>query len=444
MGPYRKVVWNEGMLLTPHHFQQWDNYHEALLNSRFGALAPYPWGVLGLQLNDAAVAKGTCEVLRCRALMPDGLVVDIPQAEAAPPSRPVAEHMGANGADRLGVYLSIPAMRAGAANYQPNGGERRGFVRYWQDAARVKDETTGENEQQLSFARSNLRLMFDGEPRDGYNSIKIAEIRRTPTGTLAYEENYIPPALDVNASPWLARALRELVDILIAKSSSLAEQRGQRATSDVAVFWLLHTVNSFIPGLAHLLRTHPVHPERLYAELATLCGQLMTFVTGRHPQDIVTYEHTDLYGTFSRLFKDLRVLLDIVIPTRCVPIPLQDMENGVHVGRVLDGRLLANAEFYLTVKARLAGGQLIERVQSVVKVASHDIIDAMIQQNVYGLSLTHSASPPQPLPSLPGHYFFILEKEGPYWERIARAQNIAIFVPAELPEPELGLYAVKP
>ena len=49
MSRYRKVVWNEGMLLTPHHFQQWDNYYEELLSSRFAAASPYDWGVLDFQ-----------------------------------------------------------------------------------------------------------------------------------------------------------------------------------------------------------------------------------------------------------------------------------------------------------------------------------------------------------------------------------------------------------
>ena len=51
MGRYRKIVWNEGMLLTPHHFQQSDNFHEELLNSRIASLVAYEWGILDLQVN---------------------------------------------------------------------------------------------------------------------------------------------------------------------------------------------------------------------------------------------------------------------------------------------------------------------------------------------------------------------------------------------------------
>ena len=62
MSNYRKIVWNEGMLLTPHHFQQWDNYHEDLLHSRVNSMQPYNYGVLDLQVNNEAVANGNFQI----------------------------------------------------------------------------------------------------------------------------------------------------------------------------------------------------------------------------------------------------------------------------------------------------------------------------------------------------------------------------------------------
>nr|MBA2379172.1 type VI secretion system baseplate subunit TssK [Blastocatellia bacterium] len=72
MSKYRKIVWNEGMLLTPHHFQQWDNYHEELLNSRVRSMMPYEYGVIDLQVNNEAIANGNFQLATCRAVLPDG------------------------------------------------------------------------------------------------------------------------------------------------------------------------------------------------------------------------------------------------------------------------------------------------------------------------------------------------------------------------------------
>ena len=64
--------------------------------------------------------------------------------------------------------------------------------------------------------------------------------------------------------------LQQIVEILITKSGSLGEQRRSRnasladfTTSEVAVFWLLHTINSSIPEMSHYFRSPLVHPERL-------------------------------------------------------------------------------------------------------------------------------------------------------------------------------------
>ena len=55
------------MLLTPHHFQQSDNYHEELLNSRFRSILPYEWGVLELQVNRESIANGGSAVFQYTA-----------------------------------------------------------------------------------------------------------------------------------------------------------------------------------------------------------------------------------------------------------------------------------------------------------------------------------------------------------------------------------------
>jgi type VI secretion system protein ImpJ len=450
MTRYRKIVWNEGMLLTPHHFQQWDNYYEDLLSSRLASSMPYEWGILDLQINREAVANGNFQIVRCRGVMPDGLLLNIPQTDVAPDPRPIDEHFSPE-AERLEVHLAIPTKRFGAANFQANGAPADQMVRFHQDGSLVPDETTGENEQPLSFARSNLRILFTDELRDGYSAIKIAELERTATGQLTLSETYIPPALSITASLWLVNMLRQLVEILITKSSSLGEQRRQRAatladftTSEVAVFWLLHTVNSSIPGLAHLFRTPVVHPERLYFEMAELAGRLMTFATTHHPKDIVRYEHLDLYFTFSQLSAQIRELLETVIPTRCVPILLEKTRESLYVGRVQDERLLQEAGFYLGVRAQVPESRLIEGVPRVVKIASRDVIDAVIGSALPGVTLTHASPPPAPIPTRMGFHYFMLDTVGPYWEGIRGSKTIAVYVPDEIPDETLEMYAVKP
>ncbi len=458
MGRYRRVVWNEGMLLSPHHFQQSDNYHEELLNSRIAALLPYEWGILELHLNRDAIANGYVELLSCSGVMPDGMAVELPLIGRLPDARAVEGRFSPT-ADRLDVHLAIPAASHGAANFQASGGEPSPTLRYLQEKGEVVDETTGDIEgvQQIALARGNFRLLFSDELREGYSSIKIAELTRTATGQLALVESYVPPALSVNASPWLGNLLRQIVEFLVAKSRSLGERRRQGPGGQVSFnaaeltdFWMLHTVNTAIPIMAHLFRTRVLHPERLYTEMAALVGSLMSFTLERHPKDIVRYEHTDLYNTFRQLDAEIRFLLSQQPSERCVPIPLTRTREAVYVGQVNDERLLKEAEFILAVGAQRPEGELIARVPEAIKIADRDGIDAVINNALPGVNLRHVSPPPAAVPARVGLHYFRLDRNDRdlaltrYWDRIIGLKTIAVWVPDEFPEPKLEMYAIKP
>ncbi|MBP1595389.1 MAG: hypothetical protein H6Q05_766 [Acidobacteria bacterium] len=449
MTALQKVLWSEGQFLTPHHFQQWDRYHEDVLNFRIRALSTFMWGAEELKFNEEALENGTFEVLRCRAVLPDGLAVDIPDVDAPPPARNFVDSFPPT-ADRMDVFLAVPVVRPGAASLAGEDKKKAFMARYTAAQSNIPDENTGENEMPVTFASKNLRLLFGEEPLDNHAALKIAEVRRTPEGKSVLEEGYIPPALSLSAARPLNDIVRRLLEILSAKSTTLGEQRRQKgpgvadfSTSDVATFWLLHTVNAYIPLMMHYHHVQRIHPESLYLTMARLAGELMTFVTEGHPAELPKYIHTDLTTTFSQLDRKLRVLLETVIPTRCVPIPLERTKESLYIGRIMDERLPASAEFYLGVHAKLPEAQLLERVPRKSKIASLDTINYLLGQALPGVLLRPVPVPPGPIPVRVGFKYFRLEKLGTYWDTIAASRNICIYFPAEFPELRLELFAVK-
>ena len=103
------------MLLSPHHFQQQDSYHESQLAARLASLMPYEWGVLNIEINRDAVTNGSLEITRCSAVMPDGLLLNLPDRDPAPEPRPIDEFFSPED-ERLGVYLAVPAARRRTAS----------------------------------------------------------------------------------------------------------------------------------------------------------------------------------------------------------------------------------------------------------------------------------------------------------------------------------------
>jgi type VI secretion system protein ImpJ len=187
-----------------------------------------------------------------------------------------------------------------------------------------------------------------------------------------------------------------------------------------------------------------LHPERLYLEMAGLVGKLMTFSVDHHPKDIIKYDHDDLYFTFYNLSHQLKELLETVIPSRCVAIPLEKTRDTLYVGRVEDERLLKEAAFYLAVRSQMPEAKLIEGVPRVVKIASRDAIDQVIGAALPGVVLTHANPPPAPIPARAGFKYFMLDTIGPYWNGIRGSKVLAVHVPDEIPDEKLEMYAVKP
>ena len=80
----------------------------------------------------------------------------------------------------------------------------------------------------MAFAHRNAVVLFGDEARDDFDAIKIAEIVRDGTGALLVNEAYIPPALRIDASPFLMGGVRRLLALMVAKQRQLAGDRRQR------------------------------------------------------------------------------------------------------------------------------------------------------------------------------------------------------------------------
>jgi len=59
-----------------------------------------------------------------------------------------------------------------------------------------------------------------------------------------------------------------------------------------------------------------------------------------------------------------------------------------------------------------------------------------------GLALTHLPTPPTAIPARLEAQYFGISRTGPFWDHIVETRRVGIYVPAELPDPELELLVV--
>jgi type VI secretion system protein ImpJ len=446
MRQLQRVLWSKGVLLDPQHLQMQDRYLEELLAFRLDALAFRPWGFSRLELDREAVAAGTLVLNAAAGLLPDGLIFDVPHADLAPPPLALAEHWRPDETELL-VYLAIPEHRAGGRNVSAAGSAD---TRYVAEVVLRRDENTGLSEKPIQVARRNLRLTATGESLEGSSAIPVARVRHGSDGVPELDPGFIPPLLDIAASPALMTVTRRLVELLSAKSSTLSGMRRERnvgladfGTADVANFWLLYTVNTHLPRFRHLLETRGGHPADLFTAMLELAGTLMTFADG-HPRDLPAYDHTDLTRCFTTLDAVVRKLLDTVVPSNHVALPLRQTEPSVYAAALEQDRYFGAVQIYLAVASSQKKEELPRRVPQLLKVSSADQIERLIRHGLGGVALTHVPIPPGAVPLKLNYEYFALDLRGEDWDNIRKSRHLAVHVPADLPDPQMELIILLP
>lgn len=448
MRQMQKVLWTKGVLLSPQHLQLQDRFLESLIEFQLSSLTPFPWGFSRLGIDREALAGGSLAIAEAAGIFPDGLPFEIPKSDSAPSPKPLEEHWQTD-QERLSVYLAIPDHRLGEHNVSTSQNGRN--TRYVAEVVLRRDENTGLSEKPIQLARKNLRLLAEGESLEGYSLLPVAQVSRATTGAFQLEPRFVPPLIDIAASEHLLSITRRLVEILSARSTALGGMRRQRnqslaefSVSDVANFWLLYTVNTYLPLFRHLFETRGGHPSELYAAMLALAGALTTFSTRIHPRALPIYNHMDLSGCFTPLDETLRELLETVVPVNHVSLPLRLTEALVYATAIDQDRYFAAPQMYLAVSAEMKQDELLRKVPQLLKVSSADQIERLIRQALPGVGLRYVPNPPSALAVKLNYQYFLLDRAGPDWDAIRLARNLAVFVPSDFPEPQLELVVILP
>jgi type VI secretion system protein ImpJ len=441
-----KILWEEGMFLGPQHLQAFERNLLHQLHAGTSAVAANGYGLLSIGIDEEALARGEFALSQVAGVFRDGLCFRAPAVDPLPLGRRFADafHPRANA---LGVHLAIREARAGALLSRPDDAAAIG--RYRRRKVEMADELSDATVRDVAVGDLDLRVLWEGEALDGYQSLEIARVVRTGSA-YQLDKSFVPSCLQVAASPVLVRLLRRTAELLSSKSEELAARRGQRlggqvqfGAADAAGFWLRHTVNSYLPLVAHHGRAPQVHPEAAYAVLASLCGALCTYSADRLPTAVPPYEHSNLTATFAELDRQLRELPQNIVPETCVGIPLQRRGPDEWIGQIDDDSLLERADFYLALSGTSAPDKFIRESPFKVKVTSPAQMESIRTFNVRGVVLTHVPVPPSDIPQRAGCHYFSLAREGKHWEAVRDVRTLAVFVPTEFEDVVVECMAVK-
>ena len=428
MSNANRVVWSEGMFLRVQHFQQSDRWAENLVASTAQLLSPFAWGVSRLVINPGLLEDARLGLVEARGLLPDGTPFSAPDEVELPPPLELEE-----GTKERTVYLTLPTRQPGAPEIAsgPAPGGNANALRYAGEARELADTNQGSPVvMPVAVGRLRLRLRLEGEDLAGFERIPIARVAEVRSDrSVVLDESFVPTCLNCSASLPLETMASEILGTVGHRAEAIADRMGDpsvRGTAEVTDFQFLQVLNRYEVALRHIGETlSVVHPERLYATLATLAGEMATFTRERRrPPAFPGYRHADLTASFAPVMAELRASLSAVLERSAIEIRLEERRHGVRVGRVEDRGLLANAGFVLAVRSDMPQEQLRSAFPRQSKIGPVERIAELVNVALPGIPVVPLPVAPRQLPYRPGTTYFGLDRDTPLWKQLSASGGI--------------------
>jgi type VI secretion system protein ImpJ len=324
--PTEGMLWHDGLLLAPLHFEQLTQRHEELVAYHVRSGFQYAWGVRRLALQPGKLAQGVVALEQLEAVMPDGLLVN--HGAGDPPlqlaiSDATLESLRAPGA-RCTIYLSVPA---------PG-----------KPAGRPRLRSVEREDAELCRVQPNSRLVAEGDLSPGAEtSLPLLQLKFEKQQLQL--EAFLPPLLDIDVVPLDGQpSLREGAKGLYRRLAETERQLAavaaecQERLRRLELREQLHCLSAGLPQLGGTLMLEAVTPLQLYMALAHVLGHLAILRKLSEPApEAPPYQHRNLRKTFDHMFGLIDARLD-TIKRRCAELVFD--RNGQGFSLMLDSPML--------------------------------------------------------------------------------------------------------
>ena len=258
--------------------------------------------------------------------------------------------------------------------------------------------------------------------------------------------------LHIGASEHLMASMRRVLSALVGRQKNLAEGRRMRTdasvdfqASDTAKFWLLHTVNSYVPMTLHMVDHGVAHPEDCYQLLGNMIGEFCTFDADGDPTSIPKFNYLELTDVFEPMIE--RVIRQITgVPSRRAAARRSSPWRSGRTGCTWESSRIPSSprthELFLEAKGA-DEGILRERLPRLLKIGSWTQIGYILNAAMPGVRVGVEYRPPGAIPVKPGLVYLRVDQAGDYWNDILGSGTIAIYQPIDPQKVDLRLIAVQ-
>lgn len=444
MQQQRKVLWGEGTLISPQHFQQQEFYYDELIAEYYSAVTPYNWGYLDLQLNLSGSKTGVISVDRIKGFFKDGSFFN--ETNLTAPNLKI--QIPANLENEY-IYLVWSNFSAYQNNYTFANEQLNQDSRYLMKDVDLMDMSEIKlPKRNVVIVSPNLRLVMLKDLPDNANYLPIAHILSSnSTGEVFINESFVPPTLAMSVTKQLDNYQIEVFGMLRQRMQALARvltNPSLMTTGDVRDFLMLQTINRYYAYMHHLSTTLANHPCHVFEQWLKLYGDLSTFKKEKISLDLPVYNHDHLNECFENLMQHLREVLSIVLEQKAILIPLELRDEATRVAITPDITLLNSCNFILAINASLPDEVLRQRLPATIKISSVEKIKDLVAYHLPGIKVHALATAPRELPYHAGFSYFEIDKSSELWQDLESSSGIAIHLAGDFPDLQMECWAIKP
>lgn len=340
------MLWHYGMLLAPQHLQQQALANDRTIRFRLASANRYAFGIVDVEIDQAALVSGLFRVVRCTAVMPDGLVVQSPPRDGRSLELDLTAYIDRLRVQPLRIELVVP--REGAPGEPPNPDRFR--------EVNGEDEPDSGGGGTVTVPRQvpNATLRIAEAPTHKFTNLALAEVVLRDEAFALTE--YTPPRLLMSEEQPLSRELSALTRRVREKAVYLSERarshRARAANEAAEALRLpLNGLTANLPELEALLSSGNAHPFDLHLTLCRMAGAVTVLSDFAVPPQGRGYRHDDIRESFRPLVEFVHACLDQIRQEFTV-VDFESVKGGFR----LDLKTLAPTRD-LIVAARVAPGR---------------------------------------------------------------------------------------
>lgn len=439
----KRVVWTEGMMLLPQHFQQQTRFVESQIRKQIAFSRPHHWGFHHLVVDQALLKTGKFRLQSASGIFPDGSYFDIPGTDDAPPAIDIDESLL-----QQKVYLSVPLVELGQTEVSRNTGKEN-LVRLKLAEVELTDVTEASAlKSPIEVAGLQLSLLTDKDERGAFACIPLAlviDISRSREVTL--DPEFLPPAISFSFSGHIQGFITELTHLLSHRTQALASRvsiAGKASTFEVQDFLMLQLLNRYLTQARYLSIAAHLSPEELYLFMTGLLAEMSVFIkSNKLYLDQPNYEHENLSAVFKTLIEQLRQAFSVVLEQNAVQIQLTEKKYGVRVGVVADKTMFNSCGFVLAVNADITPEEIRQYLPPQVKIGSVEQIKELVNLQLPGIAINTLAVAPREIPYKRNCVYFELVPKGQYWQSLSQSGGVALHIGANIPGLVIELWAIR-